>query len=262
MFQWFLRSGPRQEVGELVPTVAASDRLYVIGDIHGRRDLLGAMVKKLVEDAGTQDDARKPRFIFLGDYIDRGDHSAEVLDLLSAIETEATHNFSFLMGNHEAAMLAFLEDPIDGADWLGWGGRQTLTSYGISSVSRRPDKAELIALRDALYGKLGDHLPFLKSLKKYDTSGDVICAHASLDPALELGAQPDAALLWGQPPSGQGSGMPGKRLIHGHFADFEPVVRPERICVDTGAYYSGRLTAVRLDDEETFLSVDVMELSG
>lgn len=260
MFQWFSRTGSRPKNGDLPPIVASDERLYVIGDIHGRRDLLGAIVEKVVKDAASQSDTRKPRFIFLGDYIDRGDHSAEVLDFLTGLYDEQRPGFSFLKGNHEAAMLAFLEDPIDGVDWLSWGGRQTLTSYGLKSVSRKPDRAELIDIRDELYAKAEDHMAFLQGLKRYEVSGDVICAHASLDPALELEAQPDAALLWGQPPSGQGSGLAGKRLIHGHFAAFEPVVRPDRICVDTGAYYSGRLTAIRLDAEESFLAVDAMDL--
>lgn len=243
-----------------VPSVDPSDRIYAIGDIHGRLDLLDAMLERLSRDVGRQADDRETRFVFLGDYIDRGDHSRQVLEMLSGASQRYPRTFRFLMGNHEAALLAFLDDPIRGAKWLDWGGRQTLTSYGLSAVSRRPDEAELIAVRDMLHRGIKPHLPFLQSLKRYDVSGDVVFAHAALDPELALDAQVDAALLWGNVPSGQASGLPGKRLVHGHFDSYEPISDPERICVDTGAYYSGRLTAVRLDDAEAFLHVDVADL--
>lgn len=259
VFQKLFRSGSRENLKQPL-RVASGERLYVVGDIHGRNDLLVAMLSKIVQDAHACTDTRKPRFVFLGDYIDRGDHSADVLETLSTVGQVGEQAFDFLMGNHEAAMLSFLEDPIAGADWISWGGRQTLTSYGIGSLSRKPDKVELIAVRDTLYEKSQLHLPFLRALKRYVVSGDVICVHASIDPALSLEAQPDDALLWGQNPSGESAGLPGHLMVHGHFADYEPVVRGDRICVDTGAYYSGRLTAVRLDDEQTFLHVDVQDL--
>lgn len=259
VFQWFFKPTAKQQL-EASVGVAPTERLYVVGDIHGRNDLLVAMLDKIIEDAEAASDERRPRFVFLGDYVDRGDHSAEVLDTLSTLKDESAQACEFLMGNHEAAMLAFLEDPVAGSAWLGWGGRQTVLSYGLDPVSREPDETELCDIREKLQEKASSHLPFLKSLKRYIVSGDVICAHASLDPTLELTAQPDMALLWGRPPSGQKSGMPGRRLIHGHFAEYEPVVRPERICVDTGACYSGRLTAVRLDEGAQFLQVDVLDL--
>lgn len=245
---------------EPVRNVAPAERLYIIGDIHGRNDLLTAMLTRIDDDIRTFSDTRETRLVFLGDYIDRGDHSAEVLDSLSALKNTKPHRFDFLAGNHEAAMLGFLENPLTGADWFDWGGRQTLASYGLAPVSREPGEDELITLRNELQAKAERHLPFLNGLKRYVVSGDVICAHASLDPNLPLEAQSDSALLWGRTPQGQGASLPGYRLVHGHFAAYEPVVLADRICVDTGAYYSGRLTAVRLDDAETFLHVDMRDL--
>lgn len=259
VFQWFSRSGNARR-SDVAVGVAPTERLYVVGDVHGRNDLLVAMLENIFQDAQTITDERRPRLVFLGDYVDRGDHSSAVLDTLCALQNDEAWTCDFLMGNHEAAMLAFLADPVTGADWLNWGGRQTLTSYGLASVSCEPGASDLQEARDLLQAKLQAHLPFLKALKRYVVSGDIICAHASLDPALALEAQPDAALLWGQIPSSQDAGMPGHRLIHGHFADHDPIIRPERICVDTGAYYSGRLTAVRLDHTESFLRVDADEL--
>lgn len=256
MFQrLFRRTAPAKP--DSAARVDPSERIYAVGDIHGRLDLLEALLARITEDAAGFGDARCPRFIFLGDYVDRGDHSAQVLDFLAGLTGPDN---TFLMGNHEAAMLAFLDDPLRGQDWLGWGGRQTLTSYGISPGPRVPDTTDLRLLRDELAHAVRPHLPFLQGLARHAASGDVIFAHASLDPTLALEDQPDAALLWGQVPSGQPSGMPGHRLVHGHFDAFEPVSLPARLCVDTGAFYSGRLTAARLDGGEAFLHVDAADL--
>lgn len=236
--------------------VDPDERLYVIGDIHGRNDLLLAMLSKVVDDAQAIDDERKARFIFLGDYVDRGDQSKDVLDTLCAVKDAGDARFDFLMGNHEAAMLAFLDDPIRGADWLSWGGRQTLSSYGISPVPRDPSSTDLRKACAALREKSASHNDFLRSLERYAVSGDVICTHAGLDPERALEDQSDADLLWAQSPSA----LDGRLLVHGHFASYEPVREPGRICVDTGAYYSGRLTAVCLDTDVRFIHVDVMDI--
>ena len=259
MFERLFRRASAED-NKNIPQVAAGDRIYAVGDIHGRLDLLKALIDKIAEDAAGFDDDRQAQLIFLGDYIDRGDQSSGVLDVLLAIQSVKNVQCRFLAGNHEVAMLAFLEDPIKGADWIEWGGRQTLTSYGLPNPSREPPKEELQAIRDALYAKAEDHLPFLQALELYAVSGQVVFAHASLDPAVALDVQSERALLWGQVGAGASSGLPGYRLVHGHFDDREPVVRPDRICVDTGAYYSGRLTAARLDEDVQFLTVDTRGL--
>lgn len=243
--------------------VDAGERVYAVGDIHGRYDLLNAMLERLSHDINTRSDGRRNRIIFLGDYIDRGDHSREVLDRLAEIHTvrdelerqTATH-FEFLAGNHEVALLGFLEDPVKGRNWLGWGGRQTLASFGIVPSSGTTQNEELAALRDRLEAKLASHLPFLNSLSKLTVSGDVVFVHAGTDPAFSLQEQPDAAVFWGKNPSGKKPGLIGHRIVHGHYANDKPVSTSDSVCVDTGAYYSGRLTAVRLDSAESFLHVD------
>jgi serine/threonine protein phosphatase 1 len=107
---------------------------------------------------------------------------------------------------------------------------------------------------------ISPYLGFLNSLSRMIISGDVVFVHAAVDRALPLEDQPDSAVYWGQTPSGGSSSAQDYRVVHGHFANFEPVSRPDRICVDTGAYYSGRLTAVRLDEDERFLHVDTADL--
>ena len=257
-----------QRVVQLEPQVDPSERVYAIGDIHGRLDLLQGLLAQIKADIASHSeghsdlrpDSRRARVIFLGDYIDRGDQSCQVLEQLIQLEAETPGLYEFLMGNHERAMLDFLEDPIHASAWLDWGGRQTLTSYGVALPGRAPSRETLLATRDALYARARPHLPFLNALQTYAVSGDVICAHAALDPKSPLEAQSQEALLWGQVPSGAPSGMAGKRLVHGHFDGFEPVIEPGRICVDTGAYYSGRLTALRLDADTNFLCTNAADL--
>jgi serine/threonine protein phosphatase 1 len=250
-----------------LPMVDPLERIYAVGDIHGRHDLLAAMLELISTDIMKTKDNRRNRIVFMGDYIDRGDHSREVLDSLAEIfgvneelERRTGTRFDFLSGNHEVALLRFLEDPVRGSDWLSWGGRQTLASFGIVARSNTPDDDELKALRDQFRTEIRPHLDFLTNLSKMVVSGGVVFVHAGLDPEFPLAKQPDAAAFWGQNPSGKKSGLPGYRMVHGHVASYEPVSIPERICVDTGAYYSGRLTAVRLDRDETFLHVDAADL--
>ncbi len=245
-----------------VAQVARGERIYAVGDIHGRADLLDAILTKISDDIAKHSDARIPRVIFLGDYIDRGDHSRDVIQTLSDIygirqklNDETGVQFDFLAGNHEIALLDFIADPIKGSAWLEWGGRQTLASFGVATVSGDLTDADLFQMRDALASKVEPHLEFLQNLSRIIVSGETIFVHAGLDPEAPLDAQPDEATLWGRAPSDRKLGMDGYRMVHGHFARSEPVSRPHRLCVDTGAYYSGRLTAARLDDGEYFLQV-------
>ncbi|MEM6889904.1 MAG: metallophosphoesterase [Pseudomonadota bacterium] len=246
--------------------VAPDERIYAVGDIHGRHDLLHALLKKIHADVANLSDTRKPRVIFLGDYIDRGDRSRDVVKTLSGLcaaptAGAASHDvrYDFLAGNHEISLLKFLEDPLVSDGWLDWGGLQTLASFGLKPTAARLSERELLRLRDSFAPAVLPYLEFLRGLPRIIVSGDIVFVHAALDPECSLEDQPDEATLWGKPPSGRKSGLRGYKMVHGHFAETEPVSLPERICVDTGAYFSGRLTAVRLDDTETFLSVSTTE---
>jgi len=242
-------------------SVAGQERVYAIGDVHGRLDLLVALVDKIERDALTRPPGRRARLIFLGDYIDRGDQSREVVDCLIRLRDRLCDRVDFLAGNHEASLLGFLDDPLRGRDWLQWGGRQTMASYGVVPPSDTTERADLDTLSAALRRAMGEqHIGFLRGLSGIATSGSVVFVHAGLDPSLPLDRQPDAAMLWGRIGGERTSGLPGYRMVHGHFAADAPVSLPERVCVDTGAYYSGRLTAVRLDEEEAFLDTDGREV--
>ncbi len=239
----------------VAPTVAPDERIYAIGDVHGRYDLLIPLLKRLHDDARLFSDQRRPRFVFLGDVIDRGEESRLVLDALSALTADPTDDMVLLLGNHEAALLAFLRDPVAGAAWLEFGGLQTLASLRISAPRSWTDPAEKIRVRDALGARLAPYASLFERFRLYLRSGDVVFCHAGLDPGKPVDAQDETALTWGHPRFLVDTPVPDVRIVHGHFDAADPVSRPGRICVDTGAYYSGVLTAVRLDAGEAFLSV-------
>jgi len=243
-----------QDPAKDIPRVAPTERVYAIGDIHGRYDLLVSLLEKIEEDSATFRDERTVRIVFLGDYVDRGDDSRQVLELLSKLAASGSPDFIFLTGNHEAALLAFLADPIEGRAWLNFGGRQTLASYGVRLPPRGVKRSDLQSAGDDFGRALGRHRDFLLSLSLLDRSGDVLFTHAGLNPSKADDPRSDPhAILWGCKEFLREDPVPGARIVHGHFDAPTPLSATGRICVDTGAYYSGRLTAVRLDAGEHFL---------
>ncbi|GFE52497.1 metallophosphoesterase [Roseobacter cerasinus] len=229
------------------PQVQPDHRIYAIGDIHGRADLLGELLDLITEDSRRQADARAVKYVFLGDYVDRGEQSRAVLDRLLVLQQAGAEDAIFLKGNHEAALLDFLQDPVAGRRWLDFGGARTLKSYGLD-----PD-GDPERLAPAFQTALGAHLAFLQETERFWQSGEVLFVHAAVDPRRALADQRDRDLLWGNTAFLRGRGLKGLRVVHGHYNGPEPVVTPARICVDTGAYYSDRLTAVCLDESVRFL---------
>lgn len=238
------------------PQVAGDACVYAVGDLHGRHDLLIDMLKAIVEDFETLPDDRHCRLIFLGDYVDRGDQSREVLETLRRLTIDGIapmERIVALKGNHEEALLDFIDAPLEKHSWLDFGAKQTLASYGIA-MPQRPDAEELALLRDQLVEAMGPHVDFLRTLRHHSTSGDVIFTHAGVAPG-DAALHDLEAMLWGHPKGVTDWPAPGKLVVHGHYDCAEATNRPGRICVDTGAYYTGRLTAVRLDADVSFLTV-------
>lgn len=242
-------------ISQLRPHVAQDVRIYALGDIHGRYDLMIAMLRAIVEDGDVRPDDRNCHVIFLGDYIDRGARSRQVIDALKRLSEGALPGVVVLRGNHEQALINFIDDPWAGRDWLGYGAAPTIADYGLPSPPARPDRATLFSLRDALVVAMGEDLDFLRSLPSHAASGDVLFTHAALVSDDDTGASGLRPELWGHRSATTDWPIQGKLLVHGHYDGPEPISRPGRICVDTGAYYSGRLTAVRLDDGCAFLTV-------
>lgn len=227
-------------------------RLYAIGDIHGCADALEALLAKIERDA---ENGPPHRLIFLGDYIDRGPASRDVLDRLINLAAE-DRDLIFLKGNHEAAMLDFLVEPHDNAAWLEWGGEETLESFGVRRVLARP----LHELAEELRQNLNDnHSAFLEALELHHSAGDYFFTHAGVRPGVPLAEQQEEDLLWIREAFHKAAAhdRPDQIVVHGHHPVKKPLDAGWRIAIDTGACYGGDLTAVVLEKESRrFISVD------
>lgn len=219
--------------------------LYVIGDIHGRDDLLTKILEQ-IDDHMESKNTTQPHLVFVGDYIDRGENSREVLSLVFDLCQKLPHTVTALLGNHEKMMLDFLDRPETRGDrWLRNGGLQTLASFGIGGVSDASGKTELIKARDKLDYALSYELKnWLRNLPLQSNSGNVHVVHAAADPTLPMSKQQEQTLLWGKSSFHQLSRDDGNWVVHGHTISEKPGARDGRISLDTGAYYSGQLTAV------------------
>jgi serine/threonine protein phosphatase 1 len=245
----FDRSGYRRElqnlrVGGRNPSLPAGLRIYAVGDIHGRVDLLNSLLLRIDADIALRPIERRVS-VFLGDYIDRGDSSRATLDRL--IEHAEMHETVFLRGNHELIACNCLRDRGLFDEWLRLGGLVTLASYGIPpDVLARKQVAELqAAFHDALPQK---HLRFLGQLQDSFACGDFYFAHAGIRPNTELSQQKQDDLLWIREEFLSSDRDFGKIIVHGHTPRAEVEVRLNRINIDTGAFATGRLTCLAIED--------------
>lgn len=240
-----------------LPPVAPEEPVYAVGDLHGRVDLLTEMLERLDADmlSRGRDEAQ---VVFLGDYVDRGDHAAEVLEWMHWLSWEYAGRVVCLKGNHEAMMLDFLVDPEGrGPRWLRNGGLQTLASYGIGGLTERAPAGELLMAAERLRAALPEGLEdWLRGLPLTWGSGNLVCLHAAADPAQPIEAQDPATLLWGHRDFLSGVRSDGVWIAHGHTVVDEPEAVAGRIAVDTGACFTGRLTAAAVypGEDVRFLS--------
>lgn len=266
LFRWG-RSSRSQFDAPLAPETP----VIVLGDIHGRSDLLDDMLQRLETEAPSE-----AHLVCVGDYIDRGDDSAAVLRMVQALQQAVPEGVMVcLMGNHERMLLDFLDAPeAVGPRWIRHGGLQTLASFqvalgpGLGPVTGEPvsgaasgatparnsaPEAEAArdwpAIRDALRAALGPALEaWLRALPLSWQSGNLFVAHAGADPARPISEQEPGGLLWG------GAGFydtprdDGVWVAHGHVITPEAQAVNGRIPVDTGAYATGRLTAALIAD--------------
>ena len=220
----------------------------VIGDVHGRLDLLAKLIAKL--ERGHPNAHR----VFVGDYVDRGPDSRGVLERLAAFGDSVT----CLMGNHEAMLLKFLNSPIsEGERWFRNGGTETLLSFGIS-MPDKPDESDLRRAQSALADGLSpEMLDWLRERPLWWQSGNLLVTHAGPDPALPISDQDSKAFLWGHRRFLRDPRGDDIWVAHGHWIQERAMVKNARIAVDTGAYFSGRLTAgvVTPDGRVKFVTV-------
>ena len=226
------------------PAFEANRVGFAVGDIHGRADLLKRMLERLDRER-TELSAISPLLVFLGDYIDRGPSTPHVIDLLL---TSIPPGFEvvYLKGNHEAAMLSFLAGEAGSRAWLTFGGLETLVSYGVAPPSIGASEDTLSKTREALAAALPEaHEAFLRALELYRVAGDYLFVHAGVNAELSLEQQTERDLLWTRAAPDAGKFFP-LCVVHGHTPLPEPILNDRRIAIDTGAYVTGVLTAVRL----------------
>lgn len=227
---------------------APGSRVYAIGDVHGRLDLLDELVDAIEADS-RKGGPREQTLVLLGDYIDRGPDSAAVLDWIIDRRFE-TLRLVALLGNHEASMLRFLSDIGIGPSWLYYGGRETLKSYGIHTSRHEDRPMALERLQTALRERLPRrHLELLEGLELSYVNGDYLFVHAGIRPGIPLAAQSRDDLIWIRDEFLHSARDHGKVVVHGHTIAPEPEICTNRIGIDTGAFATDRLSCVILEDE-------------
>jgi serine/threonine protein phosphatase 1 len=228
------------------PRVPEGVRVYAIGDIHGRVDLLDQTLKGIDADLASNP-ARVGIEVFLGDYIDRGPASRDVIDRL--VVRSQSFRSVFLKGNHEGFLSGFLTNPSTLEHWQYNGGLETLMSYGITP-SINADAAMQTQLAGALEQALPkSHHQFIGNLESSFTCGDYFFVHAGVRPGIPLTEQHEEDLLWIRQDFLLYEEDFGKIVVHGHTPVRQPDVRPNRINIDTGAFATGQLTCLILEDD-------------
>jgi serine/threonine protein phosphatase 1 len=234
--------------------------LYAIGDVHGRYDLMKALLASLAKDYARRAKGRRPLIVFLGDYVDRGPESAQSLEALLWLQRRPELEVHALRGNHEQALLEFIDAPETGGPWLRYGGAATLASYGVEPPRLEDEPEALLRARDELLERMpASHLRLLQSLELMLVVGDYAFVHAGVRPGAGLEAQEEEDLLWIRQEFLAAPGPFEKVIVHGHsWVDERPTLLPHRVGVDTGAYATGVLTAICFDDRE----VSVLQTAG
>lgn len=225
-------------------------RIYAVGDIHGRLDLLQQVMRLINED--RQDTTYTCQIIFLGDYIDRGLNSRGVIDFLL---TQHSADHIFLRGNHEQVMQRVLQDyDTDlAANWMRFGGREAVLSYGVKPPML-PSLANIKTMIDQLRAAVpAAHAEFLTALRNSHTVGDYYFCHAGVRPGIPLEAQNENDLMWIRADFMPHTGTYEKMVVHGHTITDTVDVQPNRIGIDTGAYATGQLTALVLEGSQQWI---------
>lgn len=249
MISKLFRSKPKVTAPS-APAVPDGTVVWAVGDIHGRFDLLLPLVEAMAADLHASRADRK-MVIFLGDYIDRGPDSRGVLRLLAGLSRSQGVEWRFLKGNHEQAMLEFLEDPSRGARWCEYGGDRALQSWGlrVPELAHRTEAWARVAA-DLRHKLTAQELGFLEDLELSVTVGDYFFAHAGARPGLALDRQTSEDLLWIRETFLESRTGFEQVVVHGHTPTKAVHADHRRIGIDTKAYDSGVLTALRLEGQE------------
>ena len=240
------KPAPRREV-------PPGRRIYAIGDIHGRADLLEELLAAIEAD-DSQRPAADTLLVFLGDLVDRGPNSRQVVERLMRL-SEGSQPIRFLMGNHEEVFLRAVRGDVKALRFLiKIGGRATILSYGISPEDYASLDFESLAER--LHDLVPQsHVDFLSAFEQWIEVGDYLFVHAGIRPGIDLADQKSSDLRWIRDDFLDSRDDFGKLVVHGHSITDDVDVRANRIGIDTGAFASGQLTAIGLEGAERwFLS--------
>jgi serine/threonine protein phosphatase 1 len=226
----------------IAASTPASTRIYAVGDIHGRADLLIETIARIEDDVRRRPIQHSVE-VYLGDYIDRGPDSKKVIDLLAVrlVENRAV----CLRGNHEAMLEGFLEDPAYLCHWRQLGGTQTLASYGIFPRSRLETEADLQRRFRRVFPHTHDL--FLQCLRYSFCCGDFLFVHAGIRPGISIERQDINDLIWIRHEFLDSAQTHGRFVVHGHTPVPHPDIRPNRVNIDTGAWHTGTLTCIAIE---------------
>lgn len=237
----------------------AGRRLYAVGDVHGRLDLLDELLRRIDADDASRGGAQTG-IILLGDLVDRGPDSAGVVERVRQM-CDSRQDVRCLCGNHEEIFLgAYDGDPDLVRLLLRAGGYETLLSYGMDAATI--DQATIAELVDMMVRDIpAEQIAFLRSLDDYLLEGDYLFVHAGIRPGLPLEQQTSRDLRWIRQPFLEHGGHHGKYVVHGHTITDGVDERANRIGIDTGAYRTGRLTALGIEGEHRWI-IDTVDHHG
>lgn len=223
--------------------------VYAVGDVHGCLKELLAAEDRIVADAAKVS-AKRRVILLLGDLIDRGPQSADVLDHLTRSAPPGFERMA-ICGNHDDTFLGFMEDPVANEGWLEFGGVETMQSYGMDVERLLRQRKGLASLAAVLRETVPErHVAYLSALPVSVRFGDTLFVHAGVRPGVPLADQQDEDFMWIREAFlGADHGL-GLTVVHGHTPSKDPVFVPGRIGIDTGAYATGRLTVLRMFHNE------------
>jgi serine/threonine protein phosphatase 1 len=245
------REGPRQRflrafgLGHRAPAAVPDGmRVYAVGDIHGRADLLDKLHETI--DADARHFPGRKEIVYLGDFIDRGRDSKGVVDrVLNAVPFGLTPRY--IRGNHDQALLDFLDQPETYRAWRNYGAGETLLSYGVKPPLYDSLEHFSAASQELKAALPRGHLAFFRGLEFKTVVGDYVFVHAGLRPGVPLERQSEQDLMWIRDEFLSATGSFGKVVVHGHTPVEAPVKAQNRISIDTGAYATGVLTSSVLE---------------
>jgi serine/threonine protein phosphatase 1 len=225
----------------------AGERVYAIGDIHGQFRQLEILFQAIIQDL-KREPPPQYRIICLGDLVDRGERSRDVIQLL--IDLSQDFPLTILRGNHEDMLLRAIDEPSYLLEWRKYGGLETMASYRVNAAPLMQGKNVDIVHQSFKEKFEANHRRFIEHMPFYHISADYFFCHAGIKPGQPLSQQDPIDLLWIRDEFLESQLAHGKMIVHGHTSVESVDIRPNRINVDTGAYLTGRLSCVVLQDQK------------